>query len=163
MISVWKKYLNEFCLCGPSSVDHLHLWLLCKSQVFILCANWPCSSIINYHETGQQLQFNKKKIMVKISELCSEKRICIVYLHTLGHSVRQISKQINVPSSTIQYIIRKFKNDGLIIENRRRSGRPRKTRTRSITVSNIKKTLRESHLCSHRESDEKVAFLRVIR
>lgn len=158
MISVWKKYLNEFCLCGPSSVDHLHLWLLCKSQVFILCANWPCSSIINYHETGQQLQFNKKKIMVKISELCSEKRIRIVYLHTLGHSVRQISKQINVPSSTIQYIIRKFKNDGLIIENRRRSGRPRKTRTRSITVSNIKKTLRESHLRSHRESDEKVAF-----
>lgn len=163
MISVWKKYLNRFCLCGPSSVDHLHLWLLCKSQVFILCANWPCSSIINYHETGQQLQFNKKKIMVKMSEVCSEKRICIVYLHTLGHSVRQISKQINVPSSTIQYIIRKFKNDGLIIENRRRSGRPRKTRTRSITVSNIKKTLRESHLRSHRESDEKVAFLRVIR
>lgn len=143
--------------------DHLHPWLFCKSQVFIPCANWPCSSIINYHETGQQLPFNKKKIMVKMSEMCAEKRISIVYLHTLGNSVRHISKQINVPSSTIQYIIRKFKNDGLIIENRRRSGRPRKTRTRSITVSNIKKTLRESHLCSQRESDEKVAFLRVIR
>lgn len=143
--------------------DHLHPWLFCKSQVFILCANWPCSSIINYHETGKQLPFNKKKIMVKMSEVCAEKRISIVYLHTLGHSVRQISKQINVPSSTIQYIIRKFKNDGLIIENRRRSGRPRKTRTRSITVSNIKKTLRASHLHSQRESDEKVAFLRVIR
>lgn len=131
--------------------DHLHPWLFCKSQVFIPCANWPCSSIINYHETGQQLPFNKKKIMVKMSEVCAEKRISIVYLHTLGNSDLFANLTNNVPSSTIQYIIRKFKNDGLIIESRRRSGRPRKTRTKSITVSNIKKTLRESHLRSQRE------------
>lgn len=131
--------------------DHLHPWLFCKSQVFIPCANWPCSSIINYHETGQQLPFNKKKIMVKMSEVCAEKRISIVYLHTLGNSDLFANLTNNVPSSTIQYIIRKLKNDGLIIESRRRSGRPRKTRTKSITVSNIKKTLRESHLRSPRE------------
>lgn len=131
--------------------DHLHPWLFCKSQVFIPCANWPCSSIINYHETGQQLPFNKKKIMVKMSEVCAEKRISIVYLHTLGNSDLFANVTNNVPSSTIQYIIRKLKNDGLIIESRRRSGRPRKTRTKSITVSNIKKTLRESHLRSPRE------------
>lgn len=131
--------------------DHLHPWLFCKSQVFIPCANWPCSSIINYHETGQQLPFNKKKIMVKMSEVCAEKRISIVYLHTLGNSDLFANLTNNVPSSTIQYIIRKLKNDGLIIESRRRSGRPRKTRTKSITVSNIKKTLRESHLRSQRE------------
>lgn len=131
--------------------DHLHPWLFCKSQVFIPCANWPCSSIINYHETGQQLPFNKKKIMVKMSEVCAEKRISIVYLHTLGNSDLFANVTNNVPSSTIQYIIRKLKNDGLIIESRRRSGRPRKTRTKSITVSNIKKTLRESHLRSQRE------------
>lgn len=80
------------------------------------------------------------------SEKSSERRSSIICWHKEGNSIRQISKKRNLSSSTVGYIVKKFKDEGLVNENRKRRGRPRKT-TRQldrIIVGSIKKNKRET-------------------
>uniref|UniRef100_A0A914QKF7 Transposase n=1 Tax=Panagrolaimus davidi TaxID=227884 RepID=A0A914QKF7_9BILA len=64
-------------------------------------------------------------------------RKLILKKHADGQSNRAISREIRVPSSTVDYIVNKFKN-GEPIRDKPRSGRPKKTTNRidrAITVS----------------------------
>ena len=55
-----------------------------------------------------------------------EIRKLIVSKHQEGNSIRQISKLLGVPRSTVGDIVKKFKEDGTV-EYKKPPGRPRKT------------------------------------
>ena len=67
--------------------------------------------------------------MVKSKELCSGIKSRIVAKHEAGNSYGRISSELNVPKSTVQSIIKKYK-DSNSTANLPRSGRPRKITTR---------------------------------
>lgn len=64
--------------------------------------------------------------MAKTDEISIETRWQIISLHKIGRSNRAIAKQFKIPSQTVDYIVRKFKGGGTIL-NKTRNGRPRAT------------------------------------
>jgi transposase len=84
--------------------------------------------------------------MAKKKEISSGKRHEIIFLHQEGHSNRKISEKVNLPPSTVGYIVRKYRNEGLVEGNRDRPGRPKKTSERidRIIVRKVKANRKET-------------------
>jgi transposase len=84
--------------------------------------------------------------MAKTKEISAEKRASVICFHKEGFSVRQISKKTHLPPSTVGYIVKKFRDEGLVCQNRHRSGRPRCTSRREDRkiVREVKKKRRKT-------------------
>lgn len=65
-------------------------------------------------------------------------RKLIIFHHSSGKSVRNIAKLVNLSHSTVQYIIKRFKEENRI-ENKVRKGRPTKLtqREQRFIVKNL--------------------------
>lgn len=66
-------------------------------------------------------------------EVSIDEKNLIIQEHKKGKSYRAISKFFNKPFATVQYIIKKFKTTGSV-ENKPRSGRPKKLSRRDVSL-----------------------------
>lgn len=71
------------------------------------------------------LSFYKSKIMPKAKEHSKEVKEIVLAMHNDGKGYGKISKELKLPKSTVQSIIKKVKDVGHL-ENLPRSGRPAK-------------------------------------
>ncbi|GBM69178.1 hypothetical protein AVEN_91760-1 [Araneus ventricosus] len=76
----------------------------------------------------------------------------IIFHHGSGKSVQNIAKLVNLSHSTVQYVIKSFKEENRI-ENKVRKGRPAKLTKRDQRFI-IRKFVKNPHLCALKVSAE---------